>query len=188
MAGDRPWLSLHGLARFRWHRHDYRSLALVPFVCAALLAMSAVLDFAGPRFTSLCSSSSICSLRSQLHRRSVVQGLPRHSHNLAAPSNHSPAPVTLKGLAASASGMATQAYKYRNPIVFNPREEHKGTVILLHGLGDTGDGWASIAAEFAPSMRHVKFIFPHAPLVRMPFSAYVQPKCQFGRAGRRTRV
>jgi len=60
--------------------------------------------------------------------------------------------------------MATKAYKYRDPIVFNPREEHKGTVILLHGLGDTGDGWASIAAEFAPSMRHVKFIFPHAPL------------------------
>lgn len=59
--------------------------------------------------------------------------------------------------------MATKAYKYREPIVYNPREEHKGTVILLHGLGDTGDGWASIAAEFAPSLRHVKFIFPHAP-------------------------
>jgi hypothetical protein len=31
------------------------------------------------------------------------------------------------------------------------------------GLGDTGDGWAGIAGEFAAQLPHVKFIFPHAP-------------------------
>ena len=41
-----------------------------------------------------------------------------------------------------------------------------GTVIMLHGLGDSGDGWAPVGAEWAPELRHVKFIFPHAPNVR----------------------
>ena len=36
-------------------------------------------------------------------------------------------------------------------------------VIMLHGLGDTGDGWAEIASDFQPLMPHVKFIFPTAP-------------------------
>jgi predicted esterase len=40
-----------------------------------------------------------------------------------------------------------------------------GTVIMLHGLGDSGDGWAPVGAEWAPELRHVKFIFPHAPNV-----------------------
>jgi hypothetical protein len=34
---------------------------------------------------------------------------------------------------------------------------------MLHGLGDSGDGWAPIGAEWAPELRHVKFVFPHAP-------------------------
>lgn len=40
-----------------------------------------------------------------------------------------------------------------------------GTIIMLHGLGDSGDGWAPVGAEWAPGLKHVKFIFPHAPNV-----------------------
>lgn len=36
---------------------------------------------------------------------------------------------------------------------------------MLHGLGDSGDGWAPVGAEWAPDLKHVKFIFPHAPNV-----------------------
>jgi hypothetical protein len=36
---------------------------------------------------------------------------------------------------------------------------------MLHGLGDSGDGWAPVGAEWAPELRHVKFVFPHAPNV-----------------------
>jgi phospholipase/carboxylesterase len=41
------------------------------------------------------------------------------------------------------------------------------SVIWLHGLGDTGDGWSQVVPGLAlpPTMR-VRFLFPHAP--RMP--------------------
>lgn len=35
---------------------------------------------------------------------------------------------------------------------------------MLHGLGDTGDGWAEIASDFQAVLPHVKFIFPTAPV------------------------
>jgi hypothetical protein len=38
-------------------------------------------------------------------------------------------------------------------------------VIMLHGLGDTGSGWADVAHQFKSSLPHVKFIFPTAPQV-----------------------
>jgi phospholipase/carboxylesterase len=43
--------------------------------------------------------------------------------------------------------------------------EHKATVIWLHGLGDSGNGFAPIAPELKlPDTLGVKFIFPHAPI------------------------
>lgn len=38
-------------------------------------------------------------------------------------------------------------------------------VILLHGLGDSGDGWAPMVPEFVrPEWPAVRFVFPHAPM------------------------
>ncbi|WP_395339439.1 alpha/beta hydrolase [Ningiella sp. W23] len=43
--------------------------------------------------------------------------------------------------------------------------EHKATIIWLHGLGDSGNGFAPIAPELKlPKEMGVKFIFPHAPI------------------------
>ena len=43
--------------------------------------------------------------------------------------------------------------------------EHKATVIWLHGLGDSGEGFAPIAPHLAlPDELDVKFLFPHAPI------------------------
>ena len=36
-------------------------------------------------------------------------------------------------------------------------------VIMLHGLGDTGNGWSEIASDFQSTLKHVKFVFPTAP-------------------------
>src|SRR5829696_7027094 len=51
------------------------------------------------------------------------------------------------------------------------------TVIWLHGLGDTGDGWSQVVPGLAlPETMRVRFIFPHAP--KMPVAinnGYVMP-------------
>jgi predicted esterase len=47
-----------------------------------------------------------------------------------------------------------------------PRQEgdpHTATVIFLHGLGDTGQGWQSTARRLATALPHIKFILPTAP-------------------------
>ncbi|NUZ12896.1 alpha/beta fold hydrolase [Pseudoalteromonas sp. McH1-7] len=42
--------------------------------------------------------------------------------------------------------------------------EHKASIIWLHGLGDSGNGFLPIAPELnLPGELGVKFIFPHAP-------------------------
>lgn len=59
--------------------------------------------------------------------------------------------------------MATKALSYPNPIVMNARGTQTATVIMLHGLGDTGEGWADLGPQFQAEMQHVKFVFPTAP-------------------------
>ena len=38
---------------------------------------------------------------------------------------------------------------------------HSATVFVLHGLGDTGDGWSFLGPHLG--LRHVKFVYPTAP-------------------------
>ena len=46
----------------------------------------------------------------------------------------------------------------------NPVSEIKSTVIWLHGLGDSGHGFAPIVPELRlPDALGVRFVFPHAP-------------------------
>ncbi|KAG8904762.1 hypothetical protein FRB99_001239 [Tulasnella sp. 403] len=47
-------------------------------------------------------------------------------------------------------------------VVVNPRAAHTSTVIFMHGLGDTGDGWQPVAEMLAPSLPNTKWILPHA--------------------------
>jgi phospholipase/carboxylesterase len=50
-------------------------------------------------------------------------------------------------------------------VQIQPKGEHKATIIWLHGLGDSGNGFAPIAPELKlPDELGVKFIFPHAPI------------------------
>ncbi|PAJ72426.1 carboxylesterase [Pseudoalteromonas sp. NBT06-2] len=49
-------------------------------------------------------------------------------------------------------------------VICEPQGQHKATVIWLHGLGDSGDGFAPIVPQLEiPNDIGVKFIFPHAP-------------------------
>lgn len=49
-------------------------------------------------------------------------------------------------------------------IEINPASKIKASVIWLHGLGDSGHGFAPIVPEFKlPDSLGVRFVFPHAP-------------------------
>ena len=51
-------------------------------------------------------------------------------------------------------------------VVINPAEgSHSATCILMHGLGDSGDGWLDAAQAMAKSMPYIKFILPNAPQI-----------------------
>ncbi|KAJ7223956.1 Phospholipase/carboxylesterase/thioesterase [Mycena rebaudengoi] len=41
--------------------------------------------------------------------------------------------------------------------------KHTATVIFVHGLGDTGNGWKPVADMFQRDLPHVKWVLPHSP-------------------------
>lgn len=50
-------------------------------------------------------------------------------------------------------------------VEYPAQSEHKASIIWLHGLGDSGDGFAPVAPQLdLPAALGVKFIFPHAPV------------------------
>ena len=58
--------------------------------------------------------------------------------------------------------MTLEALPY---VEVNPSSEHKATVIWLHGLGDSGNGFAPIVPELRlPDDLGIRFVFPHAPI------------------------
>jgi len=50
-------------------------------------------------------------------------------------------------------------------LIVNPTSKHTATVIFIHGLGDSGNGWKPVADIFQrdPAMSHIKWVLPHAP-------------------------
>lgn len=51
-------------------------------------------------------------------------------------------------------------------LTLEPNTAATGTVLLMHGLGDTAHGWIGTVKGFlAPAMPHVRFILPTAPTV-----------------------
>ncbi|KAL1875707.1 hypothetical protein VTK73DRAFT_9962 [Phialemonium thermophilum] len=53
------------------------------------------------------------------------------------------------------------------PLLFPATSRHTATVIFLHGLGDSGYGWAAAVENWRRRQRldEVKFILPHAPSI-----------------------
>jgi phospholipase/carboxylesterase len=51
------------------------------------------------------------------------------------------------------------------------------TVIWMHGLGDTGDGWSAIVPALGlPASMRVRFLFPHAPQIPVSINnGFVMP-------------
>ena len=49
------------------------------------------------------------------------------------------------------------------PVILKPKRRHTATLIFLHGLGDTGHGWAAAMNSIRPDF--VKVICPTAPTI-----------------------
>uniref|UniRef100_F1KU14 palmitoyl-protein hydrolase n=1 Tax=Ascaris suum TaxID=6253 RepID=F1KU14_ASCSU len=66
-------------------------------------------------------------------------------------------------LPGSGSSKSSESYEMtRDPIVVPAKSRHTATIIFLHGLGDTGQGWSSVFADEVP-LDYVKYICPNAP-------------------------
>jgi len=52
-----------------------------------------------------------------------------------------------------------------SPLIIPAVTKHTATVIMAHGLGDSGAGWVSLAENWRrrQKFQEVKFIFPNAP-------------------------
>ncbi|KAI5922333.1 Phospholipase/Carboxylesterase-domain-containing protein [Camillea tinctor] len=59
------------------------------------------------------------------------------------------------------------------PLVFPAAAKHTATLIFVHGLGDTGYGWATAAENWRRRQRldEVKFVLPHAPRMSVTSAA-----------------
>lgn len=61
---------------------------------------------------------------------------------------------------------ATAGYRAtRPPLVIPAPKQHRSTLIMLHGLGDSGAGWAFLAQKLAADLPHTQWVFPNAPVV-----------------------
>jgi len=49
------------------------------------------------------------------------------------------------------------------PVILKPRIKQTSSLVFLHGLGDTGHGWASLLNTIRPD--HIKVICPTAPVI-----------------------
>jgi len=62
-------------------------------------------------------------------------------------------------------------------VVVDTAANPDASVIWMHGLGDTGDGWSGVVPELAlPASLRVRFLFPHAPSIPVTINqGYVMP-------------
>ncbi|KNE56593.1 hypothetical protein AMAG_02387 [Allomyces macrogynus ATCC 38327] len=60
--------------------------------------------------------------------------------------------------------MSAAAKPLLDAVIQNAKAKHTASVIFLHGLGDSGAGWAGIAPMLANALPHVKWVFPNAPV------------------------
>ncbi|XP_076317700.1 acyl-protein thioesterase 1-like [Tachypleus tridentatus] len=64
---------------------------------------------------------------------------------------------------------ASSSSNMSSPVVISATAKHTATVIFLHGLGDTGHGWA--AALDSIKNPHIKYICPTAPTMPVSLNA-----------------
>jgi lysophospholipase I len=62
------------------------------------------------------------------------------------------------------------------PLIVPAVKRHTATVIMAHGLGDSGAGWVGLAENWRrrDKFEEVKFVFPNAPIIPITVVGSVQ--------------
>jgi lysophospholipase II len=132
-------------------------------VCKKALLLALLVALAGIMLARLSSGSLRTSVAASppppLRAASAAAVAAVARNNTATPRPS----VAAKSSTAANANMSS--LRYRSPIVIPAQNgrPHTATVIVLHGLGDTGDGWAGAAPELGAALPHARFVFPHAP-------------------------
>merc|ERR1719510_788139 len=94
-------------------------------------------------------------------------------------SNSPPPPSSASGSSTSASDKQKSKATGGKmaPVIVSPSGKHTATLIFLHGLGDTGHGWASTLADVRQS--HVKIICPTADTMPVTLNSGFQMPAWF---------
>ena len=54
---------------------------------------------------------------------------------------------------------------------------HTATVFMMHGLGDSAQGWLPVGMQLKQQLPHIKWIFPNAPTVCDPLAQHMCYGC-----------
>ena len=73
-------------------------------------------------------------------------------------------------------------------VTVGPHEEHRSTVVFLHGLGDTALGWCGAAEFWSQTMPHTKFILPTAPTIPVSINMNMEMPAWYDLVGLGTRA
>lgn len=52
-------------------------------------------------------------------------------------------------------------------ITIKATAKHTSTVLLMHGLGDSGHGWQPFVEEVKSQVPHITWLLPSAPLLKV---------------------
>eukprot|EP00270_Netrium_digitus_P003435 TRINITY_DN13978_c0_g1_i1.p1 TRINITY_DN13978_c0_g1~~TRINITY_DN13978_c0_g1_i1.p1 ORF type:complete len:348 (-),score=69.96 TRINITY_DN13978_c0_g1_i1:235-1254(-) len=117
--------------------------------------------------SSVCSEFSPASDRARSSRGGLFPLDPaQHQYKSKKSSSATRCFTATEPVIFSASSMASSTFgrPAEKTLTIEPVESHTATVVWLHGLGDTGDGWRTAADMLAAALPHVKWVLPTAPV------------------------
>ena len=62
-----------------------------------------------------------------------------------------------------------------SPLIIDPKEEHLQSLVFLHGLGDSAQGWELYMTDWAEVMPNMRFVLPSA--AKRPVTKFAGDEC-----------
>ena len=166
LEGERPPSTLLSPTPRRLHHSTFTSIftssvdvtPCCDLIGDAVVSMRALFTSA---FFSSSSTRSSCPLPTTALPRSY-----RHSPfilvSFLALLSSTPASFTTMASAANTTSSSKPSYFSRENTVIPPKIAHRSTIIFIHGLGDSSDGFRGMFQQF--SLPYTRVVLPNAPI------------------------